>query len=373
MKDETMFKMKRSASSQARKALEELQDTIPLSVIEAYRAMTYFFIDEDVIKAWAHAFNIMQDRNDTYLPKEMRREFIGDLTVQASKKFTFELDPASRLLIMGGNPMDVLPYSVVRPSSFVANFSLPGTYGCIDGVPRMGKTAFGVTLMREIHDAFHQKILTNIVIDDPPRWIIQVKKLSDLCIEMEQNNQWTCVLDETGTYVHKKRALSRTNVDFENLTRFVGKMGGRLLMITHSFEMDVPTQLQEWITERYSKFRKEIVHIRLKRTGGHLKLNQYVGNVPDSKLPEDEGGTGMHYVTEDITSLDFDISVARVLERVQDGTSVTQAVNEQLEKDAPKETKRDRVLELFAEHPDWTKKQIAKEAQCAVNYVHRVI
>ena len=364
MKDETMFSMKRSASAQVRKVFHELQDQIPLYINQAIDAMTFFFIDEDVIKSWMYALNLLQQKGQMALSVEMRAEFLADLTAQASKKFTFELDPASRLLIMGAsNIRDTLYWSMKMPEALVSNFYLPGTYGCIDGVPRMGKTSLGVSLMQILHDQYKHKILTNIVIDDAPKWIIQVKKLSSLCLEMDANNQWTCVLDETATYVNRKRALSTANIDFENLTRFVGKMGGRLIMITHSFEMDIPSQLQEWISERYTKNTLDNCYVRLTREGGYIKMHKLITHVPDAELK---------YVTEDITSLDFDISIKKLLERVQDNVSVEEAVNEQLEKNQPRQTKAERVKEKIELYPEATNEEIAVMAGCSVQTVRDV-
>jgi len=364
MKDETMFSMKRSASAQVRKVFHELQDQIPLYINQAVDAMTFFFIDEDVIKAWMYALNLLQQRGEMHLTPTMRAEFLADLTAQASKKFTFELDPASRLLIMGAsNIRDTLYWNMKMPEALVSNFYLPGTYGCIDGVPRTGKTSLGMSLAKILNDQYHHKILTNIVVNKAPPWLIQVKKLSNLCLEMDANNQWTCILDETATYVNRKRALSTANIDFENLTRFVGKMGGRLIMITHSFEMDIPTQLQDWISERYTKNTLDQCYVRLTREGGYIKMHKLITAVPDAEL---------EYVTEDITSLDFDISIKKLLERVQDNVSVEEAINEQLESKQPRQTKSDRVREKLELYPDASNEEIAVMAGSSVQTVRDV-
>jgi hypothetical protein len=42
-------------------------------------------------------------------------------------------------------------------------------------------------------------------------------------------------------------------------------------------------------------------------------------------------------------------------------------------KAGPRGDKKQRVLDLAAEHPDWTKSKIAKSVGCAVNYVYDVL
>jgi len=140
---------------------------------------------------------------------------------------------------------------------------------------------------------------------------------------MAKHKNWVCILDETATFAGKKRALSTANIDFENLARYVGKMGGRLIMITHSFEMDIPTILQEWTTERYRKIELDRAKVILSREGGFFKMNRIVTGIPDAELK---------FKSEDITSLHFDISIKKLLERIQDDVSIEDAIREQLNK-----------------------------------------
>lgn len=325
MKEQTLFSMKRSASAAVRKTFNELNEKIPLHINDAIDAIIFFFVDEDVNRSWMYFLNQKKQRGEYSLTQKERNEFMLDLSAQAMKKFTYELDPASRLLMMGAtNVADTVNFFMRFPDALVSNFKLPGTYGCIEGNPRFGKTSFAVTLMPILHERFGFDILTNIVIEDAPDYIYQVQKLSELVKIMNKTKNWICILDETATFAGKKRALSTANIDFENLTRFVGKMGGRLIMVTHSFEMDIPSILQEWMTERYTKYSLDKVKAILNREGGYMKMNKVVTGVPDAEL---------HFVSEDITSLHFDISIKRLLERVQDNISVEDAINEQLVKE----------------------------------------
>jgi len=92
-------------------------------------------------------------------------------------------------------------------------------------------------------------------------------------------------------------------------------------------------------------------------------MHKLITHVPDAELK---------YVTEDITSLDFDISIKKLLERVQDNVSVEEAVNEQLEKNQPRQTKAERVKEKIELYPEATNEEIAVMAGCSVQTVRDV-
>ena len=332
MKEETMFKMKRSASAEVRKKFQEMNELVPLSVNDVMEAVIFFFVDEDVNRSWMYFINAKKEQGVEYLKPEERREFLLDLSAQAMKKFTYELDPSSRLLMMGaGQFRDTINWHMKFPDTLVSNFRLNGTYGCIDGRPRSGKTALAVNLMKIINERFNYDIITNIVIDEKPDWIKYVQKLSDMVVEMQRSDDFVCVLDETGTFVGRKRALSVENVDFENLARFIGKMNGRLILITHSFELDVPTILQSWTSEKYTKIKLEQVKVVLSREGGFVKMNKLITGVPDAE---------MKFRTEDITSLHFDISIKQLLQEIQDGISIDKAIEHQVQK---VKSKRERI------------------------------
>jgi hypothetical protein len=126
---------------------------------------------------------------------------------------------------------------------------------------------------------------------------------------MVLHKKWICILDETATYIPKQRAMSETNIDFVNLCRFVGKLGGRLILITHDFDRDIPTILQTFISERYEKIDLDKMQVTLGRQGGYIKMYETIRDIPDAELK---------FITEDITSVDFDISVAKLLQDIQE-------------------------------------------------------
>jgi len=163
MKEQTLFSMKRSASAAVRKTFNELYEKIPLYINDAIDAVIFFFVDEDVNRSWMYFLNQKKQKNEICLTPEERNEFMMDLSAQAMKKFTFELDPASRLLMMGAtNVADSINFHMKFPDALVSNFRLPGTYGCIEGNPRFGKTSLAVTLMPIINQRFGFDILTRI-------------------------------------------------------------------------------------------------------------------------------------------------------------------------------------------------------------------
>lgn len=323
--NKTLFLMKRSAAGAVKKKLSQIINAIPLTIDEAYDGLVFFFVDEDVIDSWTQLLNKLKmeqhlEETGMYVPEHIRKKFIRYLTIQASKLFTEKFDTTSRLLIRGATDTDdVLNWFLKWPECILSNFKDNGCYGCIEGVPRSGKTSLACTFMPIFHEAFGLEIITNIKIKDQPDYIHYTTKLSSLVKLMDEKKRWVCILDETATFAYKKLALKTENIDFENLGRFIGKMGGRLLMITHSFEMDIPTQLQTWMSERYKKLDSTTVRIDL--AGKNYKAHKLIEGVPDTELK---------FVTEDITSLQFDISISKMLARVQDGVSVSTALNEQL-------------------------------------------
>lgn len=325
----TLFYMKRSAAGAVKKELYKIVNEVPLTIDQAYEALVFFFVDEDVIDAWTQLLNKLKieqtnKEQGMYLPEGTRKKFIRYLTIQASKLFTEKFDTTSRLLIRGATDMDdTLSWFLKWPQCMISNFKETGCYGCIEGVPRSGKTSLACTFMPMFNEVYGFDILTNVKIKDAPEYIYYVKKLSELVKLMDEKKEWICILDETATFAYKKLALKTENIDFENLGRFIGKMGGRLLMITHSFEMDIPSQLQTWMSERYKKLDKQVLKIDL--GGKNYKAHKVVSDIPDTELK---------FVTEDITSLQFDISIYKMLQRIQDGVSVKKALEEQLsEKD----------------------------------------
>ena len=365
---ETVFKMKRSAAGAVKANFNKFMEKESFSILDIEEVIRLFFIDEDIIRSWYAVINKLRDDGKYILPKKLENKFREDANTQFAKKCTYELDPTARLLVMGATDMyDEISFFMRFPDCIVSNFKLPGTYGCIEGVPRSGKTSFACTLMPIFHDVFKIDTITNIVINNAPSYIHQVKKLSDLVVKMDELKRWVCILDETGTFVGRKRALSTENVDFENLARFIGKMGGRMIMITHSFQYDIPTLLQTWITERYKKLDKDRVLVRLERDGGFVKMNRILKDVPDSDL---------EYITEDITSLEFDISIKKLLEQAQSGASISSIVQAQ-RKEIPTRSKNKEVIYKaidLLKTGEYTQKQIADMlgvTRAFISYIYR--
>jgi hypothetical protein len=150
-------------------------------------------------------------------------------------------------------------------------------------------------------------ILSNIVLKEQMEQVHFTPTLSELVRQMIENTGWIAILDETATFAPRKRALSTQNIDFENLARFVGKLGGRLVLITHDMSRDVPPILQSWMSEQYKKLDLTSMIAILSKPGG-LHMNRIIGNIPDCNLS---------FITEDITSLKFDISIKGLLSDIQ--------------------------------------------------------
>jgi len=361
-------KMRRTAASEMMSNLEEILIENPMKVPTAIRASGLWFVDDEYIDLWNKKLSSL-DRQyiDTLKPSE-RRVFIQHINQQFPKKLA-TLDPLTRTFAMSYNSKR-RGIQWKFPDCLLWNFDFEGasqgTYGCIDGTPRSGKTSFACLLM-PYFDRLGIEVITNIAIKDHPEYIHITKRLSGTVKKMVELKKWVLILDETATYVDKKLALSHSNIDFENLGRFVGKMGGRLIMITHSFDRDIPTRLQDWTTERFTKIDKKTASIRL--IGEKFKFMNYVVNIPDAELK---------YVTEDITSLNFDLSIKELLERTQDTKENILDIIEDIKKKVLNRplTNEAKIRMLLRKHPDITEKEIAKQIGCSqanVNYLKKKI
>ena len=334
--------MKRTASAEMQENFEKVITEIPLKVDTARLATALFFVDYDYVKVW----NKKLDDFDINLTPKARKLFLSHLNNQYSKLITEKIDPISRVFVRSYNKEKKFTSWFLKwPICLISNFKDVGCYGAIEGVPRSGKTSLGCLFMKHFYEDFGIKTLTNIEIKNPPDYVIIVKKLSDLVLNMERENRWICILDETATFADKKTALKTENIDFENLARFIGKMGGRLLMITHSYERDIPTRLQDWMTERYKKTSKTTMEC-------YNDGNLYTGREKVKDIPD----TGFYFITEDITSINFDISISMLLKDIQSGISVERALKDQ---DALKSRKQ-KIIEYKKKHPQATQDEMAK-------------
>jgi len=324
------------------KNFEEVIKENPMSIETASRSTSLFFCDMDYVKVWNKKLGDMLDDGRTVLTPKQRQVFIQHLNIQYSKLITEKMDPLTRVFVRSYNTNDrSISWFLDFPACLLRNFKDVGVYGCIDGVPRSGKTSVACLFMPIFHNKLNLQIITNIAINNPPEYVHPAKTLYDVVMLMHKLDSWVLILDETATYVDRKRALSSSNIDFENLGRFVGKMGGRLIMITHSYDRDIPPRLQEWMTERYTKQSKKRMRVVL--TGKHYKAFDYIKDIPDANL---------EFITEDITSLEFNLPIGKLLEKVQDGTPVDVAAKMLVYK-KPNKT-GDKIRKYKKEHPEET-------------------
>lgn len=340
--------MKRTASADMQQNFEKVVSEIPLKVETARMATALFFVDNEYVKVW----NKKLDSYHINLPPRARQLFLAHLNNQYSKLITEKIDPTSRVFVRSYNAETKhRSWFLKWPQCIISNFKEVGTYGCIEGVPRSGKTSLGCVFMDLFYNEFGIQTLTNIKINNEPEYVHYVQKLSQLVKKMNELDRWICILDETATFADKKVALSKGNIDFENLARFIGKMGGRLLMITHSYERDIPTRLQDWMTERYRKVDKKILHCF--NTGRNYKGREKIKDVPD---------TDFYFITEDITSLQFDISIKQLLQDIQDSISVEKA----LQRQKIPVSIGDKVVDYKKKHMKATYKEIAQTLNTTV-------
>lgn len=318
-----LFHMKRSASGEAKRLYQQYwSQKSALEYEDLFEIMQNFWIDQDKIQAMAKKLLDMMDAGEELTPAVMKL-FRIESTVQYAKKTTFQLDPTSRLLMMGtGDNKDYQSWMQRFPDCLVSNFKKTGTYGAITGSPRSGKTDFGCLLMELLIETFHMNIITNIKIDDPPEGITYISKVSDLVRELVNQRKSVVILDETGSVIPKKRAVSTRNINYESLTRYIGKLDGRLIMITQDFYRDIPTLIQGWITEKYKKKGLHTVTIDLYRPNGYVKLHKIFSDIPRTHLK---------YRTEDITGIEFDLNIDELLQTVASSDNKKKAILEYID------------------------------------------
>jgi len=316
--------------------------SMPMTLDNMEYIIRYFFVDQDVMADWLEtirAIRIIKDNindgneirkiivpvghdeieltaeNIDEVKKNLDYLFRIDANIQYAKKITYEVDPTSRVLFMSGSQEQEpdLSWYMIRPEIFTYNFQYSGTYGCIYGSPRSGKTDFACKLM-EIFGKKKYQIITNIKINNAPNYIHYTTLISDTIRYMFQYDKWVMILDETGKDIPKRRALSDRNINFENLARFIGKLGGRVILITHSFERDVPTLIQDWTTEKYLKKSKKRLWVDLEKDEG-IKMHKLFGDVEPTTL---------EFITEDISGIAFDIDIKALFEKISMGNGKRQ-------------------------------------------------
>jgi len=311
-------------------------------------------MNEDVISSWTELLQLKHENYETYLDDKERMDFIAD-SVNEFAQARMHLDPTSRLLLGGSSPTlpsEVTFWDMRFPNILIQNFKKGGTYGCIWGLPRTGKTSLAVSLMELFISDTQLTILTNIVLKESMEQVRFCSTLSELVKQMVTNTHWIAILDETATFVPKKRALSSENLDFENLGRFVGKLGGRLIMITHDFARDIPPILQSWMTEQFHKLNLESMIAILNKPSG-LRMNRMITNIPDCNLS---------FITEDITGLEFDISIKKLLSEIQTEKGVDRgeqrdAILSWLKNNEKSEPEKKKKKELIIERTQKAKKR----------------
>ena len=342
-------KMRRTASFIALRNWRNMINRRPMDFNTMRKIMENYFVEKDVIHSWNVVIEKGRTIGEQFIPERMIDKFLSDCTEQFSVKTNTELDTLTNAFLMGSSTDGGISINLRFPDCLVSNFKLAGTYGCIYGLPRSGKTSLACYFMSIFDKVQHMDVITNIPIDNKPDWIHLEKKLSGIIRQMVLIKKWICILDETATYIPKQRAMSETNIDFINLCRFVGKLGGRLILITHDFDRDIPTILQTFISERYEKVDLDKMTVTLGRQGGYIKMYETIRDIPDAELK---------FITEDITSVDFDISVAQLLQDVQEATShkdMLIALDKQLERKEPHADTSDAVDEMMQLIADGTK------------------
>ena len=354
--------MRRTAASDMQANFEKVIAENPMKIDTARRATATFFVDKDYIRIWNKQLTKADLESEGFLTHRQRAQFLEHLNIQYSQLITDKMDPLTRVFVRSYmKDRRGFSWFLRWPACILSNFKKEGTFGCIDGVPRSGKTSLACTFMDMFWNEFKLESITNIVVVDKPDYISYGTRFSDILRFILEKKRWVLVLDETATFADKKRSMSETNIDFENLNRFIGKQGGSLLMITHSFEKDVPTRLQEWCTEQYTKLGTNMMRCNLR--GQNYKGSHYVDDIPDYK-------EGKGFLTNATTSLDYDISFATFLKLIQRGKTPQDVLAELTKEEDSGPTLKEQVISLLK--AGTKQADIARALGCTPGYVAQV-
>ena len=326
--------MRRTAAADMQANFEKVIVENPMKVDTARRATATFFVDKDYIKIWNKQLTKADIESEGFLTPRQRAQFLEHLNIQYSQLITDKMDPLTRVFVRSyTTDHRDLNWFLRWPACLLSKFKKAGTFGCIDGVPRSGKTSLACTFMKILWEEFQLESITNIVVEPRPDYIFYGTRLSVLLKYILERKRWVLVLDETATFADKKRSMSEGNIDFENLNRFIGKQGGSLLMVTHSFDKDVPTRLQQWCTEQYTKLN--LTRMRCSLRGQYYKGFHTIDGIPD--FPG--------FLTNATTSLEYDISFSAFLNLVQRDMTPEQALAELTKKD-DKPTIEEQIVQM---------------------------
>lgn len=277
--------------------------------LEAIQGVSIFFSDP------ARADAYTQDLLATGLPLDQQLDEDEERVLHALAVGQFvekvgSFDALSQICIgTASNEKRYEPWTLYNPAAFLGGFAQPGHFGLIHGPALgVGKTSFAVLLMPHALQSPDVHVLTNIWVSPPEDMeerVHQVSKLSDILrigLELEsQGKRWLCILDEALFFFSRQEPMSKDVRDFDRFIRWVRKLNGCIILITHFEERDIPEKAKPFLTTRFKKPSKGVVHVDI-RTDQYVIVRRITG-VPNATWP---------FETKGKAGLDMDIDIAHL-------------------------------------------------------------
>jgi len=314
---------------------------------------------EEVKNALEELDNYLREFKDRdYNHPVFRRTVLDSMAVQTNRTLR-QLDDLSQIAVMkpyvdlGKRGMNFADYS---PRFYMKPWEGSGNFGYVTG-PRgkplgVGKTDTAL-LMAEMALSEGKRVQTNIILEDPPPGVTEVRTLSALMQgsirNLREGYLTRTVLDEAPQFLERERATSRESVNMKKAEYLFRKIGTDLDVIAQR-DKEVTTSIAEMAGCHVQKLDKtEMIYRR-----GHQTF--MIRNVP---------GTSLKFKTKDMAGFVIDMDISDMhdsIVRSEDGKDQFSAILEYIEKDRRKISWGDiktsaKVLYL---HGGWTQAEIGK-------------
>lgn len=158
----------------------------------------------------------------------------------------------------------VPPWEIYNPAILIYNF-IPGAFGRVSGLPRMGKSNLACYLMEQyLAQGEDYYILTNILIDDKPAHVIFIRSARDLfraISNLPDGSKFLFIQDEGGLSYLRADAQANRNKSQDRVARIIGKLGGSYLYIDQ--RDTAPSIIEEFCTAKFYCHSPGIVTIQV--------------------------------------------------------------------------------------------------------------
>jgi hypothetical protein len=270
---------------------------------ECENVITFFWMDEKEKMHWRGEV-ISHDLRGELNEPEFRTRFLN-VTMNQIGLFLRTFDDLTRVAWMRVRSQ-VITHNAIQwkycPDDFwMDQYKGSGNFGMIHGAPGSGKSDLCVALMEKALRVNHRAVTTILIPKDARpvgmTYSSSFRKIMLSCIQNLQAGFITDVfMDELGSIMNRKRALSGRYVNVEDFVRIIRKLGGNLFGAIQD-QQSTPTLITAFKPVVYNKFNKRTMTVK---TGS--SFNTVVG-VERTKLPFETGDPAALTVDVDMTAL----------------------------------------------------------------------